>query len=590
MVAMNQPIDTAQTRNIGPVDALPMQPMVTGRRHMVTAGHYLAAEAGARILEAGGNAIDAGVAAGIALGVLHSDQVQFAGVAPILIYLAAENRVVSLAGLGPWPRAASLELFTEQHNGKIPVGLLRTVVPAAPDAWITALTAYGTMSFGEVASAATRYAREGFTVHPVMAEFVSRYRDNYAKWPGNAEIWLNDGVPPAVGDLLVQTDLAATLQYMTDQEKAAAGKGREAGLKAARDAFYVGDIGQKIAAYHAENGGLLTAQDLADYHTPVEEPLSYRFHGVDVYSCRPWCQGPTLLQSLALLDGVDLPALGHNSPGYIHLVAEVLKLCLADRERFFGDPDVIEVPMAELLSADYAASRRALINSDRAWPGMPPAGEIAGHGGTYFAPPVAEGPDLPHPDTSYACAIDGQGNVFSATPSDVSFEGPVIPGTGLCPSSRGSQSFALAGHASAVAPGKRPRLTPNPALAIAPGRLAMPFGAPGGDIQPQGMLQVFLNHVVFGMDIQTAIDAPRFATHSQPNSFEPHDSYPGRLTIEGRIDEDVRNVLADKGHKVEVLPDISIGVAGVCAISADLEDGLLSGGADPRRSGRAIGW
>jgi gamma-glutamyltranspeptidase/glutathione hydrolase len=160
----------------------------------------------------------------------------------------------------------------------------------------------------------------------------------------------------------------------------------------------------------------------------------------------------------------------------------------------------------------------------------------------------------------------------------------------MCPSSRGSQSFALAGHASAIAPGKRPRLTPNPALAIAPGRLAMPFGAPGGDIQPQGMLQVFLNHVVFGMAIQSAIDAPRFATHSQPNSFEPHSSFPGRLAIEGRIDEDIRDALAAKGHEIEVLPDISIGVAGVCAISADLERGLLSGGADPRRSGRAIGW
>jgi gamma-glutamyltranspeptidase/glutathione hydrolase len=221
---------------------------------------------------------------------------------------------------------------------------------------------------------------------------------------------------------------------------------------------------------------------------------------------------------------------------------------------------------------------------------MPPAGDIAGYGGAYFAPPVADELAPAHPDTSYTCAIDKQGNVFSATPSDVSFEGPVIPGLGICPSSRGSQSFAMSGHASAVAPGKRPRLTPNPALAIAPGRFAMPFGAPGGDIQPQGMLQVFLNHVVFGMDIQHAIDAPRFATHSHPNSFEPHESFPGRLAIEGRVAPEIREDLKEKGHAVDVLPDISIGVAGVCALRADLENGLLSGGADPRRSGRVIGW
>ncbi|MCY4500671.1 MAG: gamma-glutamyltransferase, partial [Alphaproteobacteria bacterium] len=284
---------------------LPQQPMVTARRHMSVAGHYLATEAGFAMLEAGGNAVDAGVAAGIALGVVHSDQVQFSGVAPMLIYIAERDEVVSIAGLGYWPKGASLELFRDRHGGTIPVGLLRTVVPAAPDAWITALARFGTMSFEEVAAPAIRYAREGFTVHPVMAKFIARNRDRYRMWPGNAAIWLKDGEPPAVGDLLVQADLAATLQYMADEESAASGDRRD-GLRAARDAFYAGDIASKIVAYHEANGGLLTAADLAGYRTPVEAPVSIGFEGVRVYSCRPWCQGPALLQMLRILEGCDL--------------------------------------------------------------------------------------------------------------------------------------------------------------------------------------------------------------------------------------------------------------------------------------------
>lgn len=568
---------------------LPQQPMVTARRHMCVAGHYLATEAGFAMLEAGGNAVDAGVAAGIALGVVHSDQVQFSGVAPMLVYLAERDEVASIAGLGYWPKAASLELFRDRHGGAIPVGLLRTVVPAAPDAWITALARFGTMSFAEVAAPAIRYAREGFTVHPVMAKFIARYRDRYRMWPGNAAIWLKDGEPPEAGDLLVQADLAAALQYMADEEGAASGDRRD-GLRAARGAFYAGDIAKKIVAYHEENGGLLSAADLAGYRTPVEAPVSVEFRGVRIHSCRPWCQGPALLQMLRILEGFDLAGLGHNSADYIHTLAEAIKLAFADRERFYGDPDAVEVPIDRLLSADYAAERRRAIDPARAWPGMPPAGEIAGYGGVSFIAPADRSASIAAADTSYACAIDSAGNICSATPSDVSFEGPAIPGLGFCPSSRGSQSFALAGHASAVAPGKRPRLTPNPALALARGRLAMPFGAPGGDAQPQGMLQALLNHLVFGMDIQRAVEAPRFTTLSHPNSFEPHEAKPGRLVVEEGIAPEAGADLAGRGHDVEWHGPRSDAVAGVCAISANLETGLMSGGADPRRSGRAMGW
>lgn len=567
---------------------LPYQPMITARRHMVVAGHYLAAEAGAKMLEAGGNAIDAGVAAGIALGVVHSDQVQFSGVAPMLIYLAERDEVVAIAGLGWWPKAARLETFVDEYDGHIPLGLLRTVVPAAPDAWITALARFGTMSFAEVAAPAIGYARDGIPVHPTMAEFLARYRDNYARWPSNAAIWLDDGRPLEVGDLLVQTELAGTLQHMADEERAAGGD-RAAGLAAARAAFYEGDIARAIVRYHADNGGLLTAEDLAGYRSAVEAPLSLRYGDVELYSCGPWCQGPMLLQTLALLDGIDLKAMGHNSADYVHTLAEALKLGFADRERYYGDPAVVEVPMARLLSADYAAARRRQIDPARAWPGMPPAGEIPGYGGVTFAAAHEPSPARAAPDTSYVCAMDAAGNIASFTPSDVSFEGPAIPGLGLCPSSRGSQSFAVAGHASAVAPGKRPRLTPNPALALARGRFAMPFGAPGGDSQPQGMLQVLLNHLLFEMPIQHAIEAPRFATFSHPNSFEPHEAKPGRLSLEGRIDPAAMDDLAARGHDVEPLADLSLAVAGVCAISADLTRGVMTGGADPRRSGRAMG-
>jgi gamma-glutamyltranspeptidase/glutathione hydrolase len=567
--------------------------MITGARHMISAGHYLAAEAGAAVLEAGGNVVDAGVAAGIALGVVHSDQVQCSGVAPMVIHLADRDETVTIAGLGGWPRAARLDTFVEQHGGAIPVGLLRTVVPAAPDAWILALERYGTLGFGDVAAAAIRYAREGFTMHPVMAHYIDRNADGYRRWPASAAIWLPGGRPPREGELFVQADLARSLQFMADEERAASRHGRAAGLRAARDAFYRGDLAAAMVRYHRDNGGWLTADDLASYRSEIAPPVRTSFGGMEVLTCGPWCQGPVLLQMLSVLDGADLKALGHNTPAYVHLVTEAMKLCFADRERYYGDPRFVAVPMDALLAPAYAGERRRLIG-ERAWPEMPPAGHVAGFGApaavSRAAAPVAGGVADLDGDTSYVCVVDRRGNAFSATPSDVSWESPVIPGLGFCPSSRGSQSWAVPGHPSCVAPGKRPRLTPNPALARRGRDWVMPFGAPGGDLQPQGMLQVLLNHTVFGMSIQEAVEAPRFVTHSFPGSFEPHPYHPGRLDLERSIGEATGEALAARGHRVQWLPELSIGTAGVCAISADLEKGILHGGADPRRAARAIGW
>ena len=568
-----------------------MQPMVIGHHYMASAGQYLATEAAHAILRAGGNAIDAGVAGGIALGVVHSDQVQFSGVAPMLIYLADRDETVSIAGLGWWPKALNIEKFIRDHNGTIPLGLLRTVVPAAPDAWILALQRYGTMSFGDVAESAIRYARDGFAVHTVMATFLQDKVDDYRRWPQNTAIYHRDGAPLSEGDRLVQADLGRTIQFMVDQEKAAASRGRDAGLAAARDAFYRGDIAQTIAKYHRDNGGLLTEQDLAEYRSEVEKPQHFTFKGTDVLSCGPWCQGPVLLQMLSMLNEVDLKALGHNSKEYVHLLAEVMNLCFADRERYYGDPRFVDVPMETLLSRTYAQERLKTIRSDRAFGEMPPPGAVAGHvAGRAGKPSVAVGePGLPG-DTSYVCVVDSAGNAFSATPSDVSWEGPVIPGLGLCPSSRGSQSWGDPGHASVAAPGKRPRLTPNPSMAMRKGEFLMPFGSPGGDLQPQGMLQALVNHLVFGMDIQQAVEAPRFITRNFPDSFEPHTYYPGRVDLEQGIGRPTGDALEAIGHKVNWLPDLSLKTASVCAVSADLKGGRLYGAADPRRTGRAMGW
>ncbi len=567
------------------------RPTIMGTRHMVAACQYLAAEAGFRILEAGGNAIDAGVAAGIALGVVQPEYVDFAGVAPIMIYSAAEDRLVTIAGLGTWPKAVTRDFFQKHHGGKIPRGILRTVVPAAPDAWITALERFGTMSFGEVAGSAIGFARDGFPVYPLMSEIITEHEAEYRTFPSNTAIYLPQGRPPRPGDIFVQTDLAATIQFMADQEKAARGRSREAGLQAARDAFYRGDIARRMVKFHEDNGGLMSAEDLASYRSAVETPVETAFGDIKLYACGPWCQGPSLLQALNLLDAAELHGLGHNSTGYLHRITEAVKLAFADREAYFGDPLMVDVPIEALLSQDYARRRREQIRPDRAWPGMPPAGdprarETAPQGAALVPEHAWQAPEL---DTSYVCAIDRHGNVFSATPSDGSFSAPVVPGLGIIPSSRGSQNWADPDHPSGVAPGKRPRLTPNPAIAMRPGKMAMPFGTPGGDVQTQAMLQVFLNIHLFGMEVQEAVEAPRVASYSFPSSFEPHAYHPGRLNLESRIDKSTGEALGHLGHKVEWWPDWTWLAGAVCTIVADQESGVMKGGADPRRPSYALG-
>ena len=584
---------------------------VHAHAHAIAAGHELATAAGLELLEAGGNAIDAGVAAGIALGVLHSDLVNVAGVAPIMIHLAETGETVTIDGLGVWPKAASAEFFEREFGGAIPEGILRTVVPAAPAAWIAALARHGTMRFGDVAQYAVRYAREGFTVYPLFARFVADNEQAYRRSAASAAIYLPGGRPPQAGETFVQADLATTLQYMIDEEAVASGD-RIAGLKAARAAFYEGDIAKAICDHHADHGGFLRRDDMAGYDVRIEPPLRVRFGDAEILACGPWCQGISLAQAFAMLDGIDVAGLGHNSADYVHTLAEVFKLVFADREAYVADPAFVDVPAAGMLDAAYLAARRALIDPGRAFPEMPPAGDprtgaalasdataagsgpagIAGGSDPHDAGRPAGGRRVADPgsaDTSYVAVIDNAGNMFSATPSDTSADTEVIPGTGLCPSSRGSQSRGVRTSLNAVAPGKRPRLTPNPAMAVRHGKPYLAFGTPGGDVQIQAMVQVFLNLHVFGLDLQKAVEAPRFATYSFPSSFAPNAYHPGLLTVEASVPDTAFAALLERGHKAERWPDGIWKAGGVLAVQREPDGQGLVAGADPRRAGTAQG-
>ncbi|WP_043336341.1 gamma-glutamyltransferase family protein [Belnapia moabensis] len=560
------------------------RPTLYGARHAVSAGHYLAAAAGFAVLEAGGNAIDAGCAAGIALGVLLPDLVNVAGVAPILIRLA-DGRTETIAGLGPWPASIPADLFQREHGGRIPNGVLRTVVPAAPDAWITALERHGTFSFGEVARYAIRHARDGFAVNPLLAENIRTHEADYARWPSNAAIFLPNGRRPEVGEKFVQSDLVRSLQYMVDEEAAAAGQGRAAGLAAAHAAFYRGDIARQIARFMAEEGGYLTMTDLASYRSRIEPAVSRSWRGHEVITCGPWCQGPALLEALLLFERGGFASMAHNGPDYLHLMTECIKAAMADREYHFCDPAFLDVPIDRLLSDAHLAARLAAIDPSRAEPGMFPA--ILGAEAAEPAPAPRALPTI-EADTSYCAVIDRWGNAFSATPSDGSWNSPVIPGLGLIPSNRGSQSRPDPAHPCGVAPGKRPRLTPNPALVVTADGGLMPLGTPGGDVQIQAMLQVMVNILHFGMELQEAIEAPRIASYAFPSSFAPFDYFPARLAVEDGISQSTRDALAARGHEVRDWPHRTWLAGAVEVVRSDPHTGLIAAGADPRRPAYAI--
>ncbi len=585
-----------------------LNPLLMGRQVMLATEHYLSASAGARMFARGGNAIDAAVAATFVEGVVNAHMHTIGGEAPMLIYSADADRVICINGNMTAPARATIAYYKSLKLDLIPgEGLLSAGVPAALDALVTALTRFGTMTLAEVVEPALALCVEGFPMHaglsgegstwtgmggiPGAASIKANAQKFRERWPSSARLYLPGGEVPAVGSIIKNPALANFFTRLLDAEAGARNRGREAALAAARDRFYLGDIAREIVAWSESNGGLLAAEDLESFTTRLEEPPSVDYRGVTVFKCGPWSQGPTFLQQLRLLEGFDLRGIGHNSAPYIHLVAEAAKLAFADREAYYGDPEFVQVPMEGLLSRRYAEVRRTLIDPARASlehrPGDPvglrPLGPVLGE-------PRSGGSGTIHVD-----AADRRGNLVAITASGGWIpSSPVIEGLGFPLGSRMQTFFLDERHPNALMPRKRPRTTLSPSIALRAGEPYLAFGTPGGDQQDQWTLQFFLNVVDFGMDLQQAIEAPKFSSAHFPSTFYPHSANPGLLKVEDRVDESVRKALAELGHKVETRPSYCEG--NVLAVQIDRGRGLLCGGSDPRGQlavvmpAQVIGW
>ena len=566
------------------------RPTLMGTQGMIATEHYLSAEAGMSVLRSGGNAFDAAVAATLVEGVVNPHMHTFGGELSALVYSAADRKVFSINGNTVAPRAATIEWFREHGIALIPwSGVLSAGPCAAPDALLSILDRFGTCSFATVTAPAVELAERGFPMHAALRGPAPKYlsvdfsiaanAENFARhWPTSAKVYLPDGSLPEVGQVVTNPDLARTFRRLIAAEERIAGD-RGAGLRAARAAFYEGDIAQTIAAHAERHGGLLSAEDLAAFRARIEEPVQYDYRGYDVYKCGPWSQGPVFLQQLALLEGFDLQALGHNSADYVHTVTEAAKLAFADREQYYGDPDFVDVPLDGLLSKDYAAARRSLIDPAHASldqrPGNPRTGAALLEGEDVFAARNWG------PGTVYVTVVDKARNMASFTPSGAWIpSSPLIEGLGFPLGTRVQTFFLDPTHPNALVPGKRPRTTLTPSLVLRDGRPCMAFGTPGGDQQDQWTLQFFLNVVDFGMDVQDAIEAPRFSTAHFPTSFYPHDAVPGLVRVEDRISEAVRDELRARGHTLQVNPAWTEG--DVLGIRVDAAHGILRGGADLR--------
>ena len=539
----------------------------------------MATTAGFAILLAGGNAFDVAVATSFALLVVEPHMNSLGGEAPALAYSAKQKKVFAFSGQGYAPRAAKLSFFRDQGIQLMPGdGFLPATIPATFDMLLTLLGDFGTMSLAEVTRPALRLAKEGFAIYPTLAGNIRVHAKLFeTEWPTTARIFLPNGKAPQVVDRLIQPDLAHSLHKLVQAEKLASGS-RIKRLQAAKDYFYRGPIAKRIVNFISKHpvrdatgkrhAGLIDRKDLAEFYTRIEAPVSIEYKGLRVHKCGPWSQGPVFLQQLRLLEGYDLPSLGHNTPNYIHTLTEASKLAFADREQYYGDPAFMSVPMQRLLSRDYAARRRKLINSMKASLELRP-GTPARRGSMF------------HGDTTHLDTADHEGNMVSVTPSGGWIWGsPIIDGLGFALSTRG-QMFSLDGsHPNCIAPYKRPRTTLSPTLVTLHGRPWLAFGTPGGDQQDQWTLQFFLNHVEFGMNLQSAIDAPTFHNSHFPSSFYPRTAEPGVLHLEGRISSDVVRKLRRKGHRVRLEGDWVNGR--VTAVQLNQHDGTITAAASSR--------
>jgi gamma-glutamyltranspeptidase/glutathione hydrolase len=573
-----------------------------GTHGMVATEHYLSALIGVELLQRGGNAVDAAVAATFAEGVLNPHMHTIGGEVPMLIYMADSGLVSAINGNTTAPQRATIEWFTGRGMPLIPgEGLLAAGVPAAPGALITALERFGTMTLADVLQPALDLARDGFPMHPGLvgpSDYLAfsiwhSFETFQQHWPTSAQLYLPHGQLPEVGTIFRNPDLARTFEHLLEAERHDASQGRTAGLKAAREAFYAGDIARQIATFVQRHGGLLDIDDLATFETKVETPVSVNYRGYEVFKCGPWSQGPVFLQQLRLLEGYDLQAVGHNTAAYIHLVTEAAKLAFADREAYYGDPDFVHVPIQEVLSEPYTSARRTLIDPNRASLELRPGDPVNGKALWSRQGPLV-GREWQR-GTVHVAVVDRQRNMVAATPSGAWLSGsPVVEGLGFPLTTRMQVFYLDHQHPNALAPRKRPRTTLTPSLALRAGRPFMAFGTMGLDQQDQWALQCFLNVVEFGMPLQDAIEAPKFSSKHFPSSIYPHAAEPGVLRVEGRIAYEVRRALQVKGHHIVIQPDWIEGY--VVGVQVDDDRGVVYGGADPRGElstllpAYAIGW
>ncbi|HEY3342133.1 MAG TPA: gamma-glutamyltransferase family protein [Anaerolineae bacterium] len=602
------------------------RPVVMGTRGVVTSGHYLASAAGFRIMEQGGNAIDAAAAMCFALNLLEPQNNSTGGEAPTLIHSASEGKTYAVSGMGWSPEKFTIDWCRANEIDLIPGdGFLPACVPSVVDTWAVALARFGTMSFGQVLQPTIELAEQGFPMYEGLHNFLVKAQARFAEhYPSTIALYYPGGRAPEVGEVWRNADYARVLRQMCDAEASAQGKGRISGIEAARNAFYEGEIAHRMADFIASttvmdasgkaHTGLLSYDDIAQWHADVESPASANYRGLDVYKCPTWTQGPVFLQQLTLLEGFDLAAMGHNSADYLHTYIECTKLAFADREAYYGDPLFDAAPLDVLLSKAYAAERRKLISPEASYELCPgdvgrgvPAyatldvladNRLGLRARTTGAAPRARVDDLPDDlrgrghlgDTTHLDAIDRQGNMVASTPSGGWIgSSPVVPGLGFPLGTRGQMFYLNAGRPNALAPHKRPRATLTPTLVTRNGEPYLAFGTPGGDAQDQWTLQFFLNYVDFGMNIQAALDAPAVDSLHFPSSFYPRNAEPGVMEAENRIAPEVIAELERRGHRVSVVDGW---VMGKCmGIRFDRERGVILGGASPRGSiGYAIGW
>jgi gamma-glutamyltranspeptidase len=551
---------------------------------MVASGHPLASEAGVRILKAGGNAVDAAIATWATQGLVEPMMTGLGSDMLIMIYIAKTGEVKFINGTGFAPAAATMELYQSKGAQMPPDGPLSISVPGSVGGAELAVRKYGTKPLAEVLAPAIELADEGFPVTEHLANSLKSGEKLLARYPSTTKIWFHDGKPLQMGDRVIQKDLAGTL--------------RAIGAEGSQS-FYKGATAKTTAAFMKANGGLITEADLAGYVAFEASPIRINYRGVDVYECPPNSQGIVMLEALNILEGFNLRYMGHNSPAYLHVVTESLKLAFADRDKYVGDPKFVpEIPVSQMLSKEYATARRGLIDPSHAIAGEPPAGDprktAAVAQVAYAEPQVVPGEVGPAPYntlglTTYLAVVDKDRNMVSITSSLLGNfgSGMVVEHAGYFMNNRMNYFYLDPAKVNALAPGKRTRQTINPALAVKNGKPWIAFGTPGSDTQPQTQLQFFLNVMEFGMNVQQALEAPAVISSSFENSYSPHE-VAGRLMSPVSLPKATLEGLAALGHNLDIR-DVK-GVGSVKAIMVNPKTGVLMGGVSPTGDSYVIGW